>query len=181
MNPILQELDRHQREVRAERETVLATNVHQILRYVPPLFEPRAAEHLRPFVAFCEGRGVSHLPARPDTVAAFLLAHLDLSPSIDRVLEILDGIEALHDAHSLASPVRSSIVAAALARYPGRDPPRSWPAADRILFLQLPLMVQHAIARREAQRDKAVRQAQSKLALIQKPPGERATAEPARQ
>ena len=164
--PLLQEIERLQRSAQLARENSIAADIFRCLSYVPPAIDEHTIEHARPFTTYCQERGVSHLPARPETIAAWLLSTLALSPHIDRVLNALEAIEVLHDAHTLPNPCKTAIVAQALACWPDRDPPRSWPANDKLMFLQLPLMTQHVIARREAQRDKQVQRVQNEAAAV---------------
>jgi hypothetical protein len=48
----------------------------------------------------------------------------------------------------------------------GIEVPRSWPHAEKLLFLQLPEPIQAIIARREKQRETEMRRAQSELATL---------------
>src|SRR5205814_1372426 len=103
-----------------------------------------------PFVRWCDARGVRHCPAKPATVAAFVLAE---KMGTQNLLPCLAAITATHNEHRLANPVATAIVARALARTVTIDPPRAWPKDDKALFLLLPADIQSIIARRERERD----------------------------
>lgn len=166
MNTLLKELGRMRSDDIDAREQQLAEQVRIRLRLAPAVaLTERENERLQAFNRFCEQRSVSALPARCETVAAFLLEIADIA-ALANVLDLLDALERLHDLHSLPSPVRSSIVAEALAHWDGYfSAPRSWPNPDKVLFLQLPLLVQHVVVRRETQRDRELQRLQSKVAL----------------
>jgi hypothetical protein len=163
---VLQELARIRGSEVAAREQALAAEVFSALAYVAPAADTTAPDRARAFVAFCADRGVNHLPASCVTVAAFLLAHAEMPPTIDCVLDVLDAIEGMHDAAGLPSPVRSSIVGAALGRWPAPGAPRSWPKADNFHFHRLPLLTRHIIVRREGERDREMRRVHSELAAM---------------
>lgn len=164
MNAIVQELERHRRDEQASREASLAADVRAALSLAPTALDAATLDRFAPFATFCTQRGVSHLPARPETVAAFLLSRFDMPPPVAAIIDALAAIEAVHDANGMGSPIRSPIVGAALERWGEREPPRSWSKADRLLFAQLPLLVQHVISRRETQRDNALHTLQNKIA-----------------
>ena len=74
------------------------------------------------------------------------------------------AIEAAHDRHSLANPVRTAIVRVELNAIVKVDPPRSWPKKEKAMFALLPLDIKSIIALREEQRDNELRRLQSKVA-----------------
>lgn len=169
--PVIRELERQRAADCVAREQALATEVHRALSYVPLPIDQTTLERARPFLAYCAGQGVSYLPARCETVAAFLLSRLDMPPTLDSVCDTLDAITAAHDAYSLPSPVKSPVVEAALERWPQIRAPQSWRATDKLLFASLPRGVQHVVARRETERDREVRRLQSRMAEISTPKG----------
>ena len=64
-----------------------------------------------------------HCPAKPATVAAFIL---DSRLKHDRMLDALNVIARLHNIYSLSNPVATSVVRAVLETVLDDEPPRSW-------------------------------------------------------
>jgi hypothetical protein len=116
----------------------------------------------KPFVEWCQAKGLPPRPAAPGSVALFVLQHEHLG--IDALLAILAGISAAHVSLSLADPTTSWPVSAALNRLTGIEPPRSWPKGEKHRFLALPYTLQRYIADREQHRDREVRRMQNELA-----------------
>jgi hypothetical protein len=154
LNNVLREIDRHNRHDESARADALAEQTIRELRFVHQV-SAGARERTRPFVQFCGQHGVSPMPARPETVAAFVLSVRHLA-ELSRVVEVLQAIEDHHDNCGLANPVKTAIVAAALDHWPN-SAPRSWSDPDRVLFMALPKDVQRVISRREAERDAGLR------------------------
>jgi hypothetical protein len=119
---------------------------------------------LGPFFEFAESKSVRRLPARPATVAAWIRFQASLVVPTEQILAALLAIEAAHDRHSLANPVRTAVVRAELNSIVKVDPPRSWPTAEKGMFALLAPDVRHIIALREQQRDNEIRRLQSKVA-----------------
>jgi hypothetical protein len=115
---------------------------------------------LVPYIRWCEIQRVRALPGRPTTIAAFLQGQKDrgIQP-----LETLLAIEALHLFAGHANPVQTLVVRAVTEGAPV-DPPRSWTRVEKEEFRLFPRHAQWALARRESDRDKAMRSSQNKLA-----------------
>ena len=116
------------------------------------------------FEKWCSDKSVRRLPAKPWVVAAFILDQTANGRDAQGCLALLAAIDDLHQHHGLASPVHTQVVRAALETFLKTAPPRSWNNEERAEFALLPPDIRHAIARREAERDKALRLAQNRLA-----------------
>jgi hypothetical protein len=81
-----------------------------------------------------------------------------------QILAQLDAIEQLHDRWSLSNPVRTAIVRRVLEGIIRVPPPRSWPAADKVRFAELPPDIREIIEVRERQRDVALKRKFNELA-----------------
>jgi hypothetical protein len=51
-----------------------------------------------------------------------------------------------------------------MARFVKIEPPRSWTKEDRVEFFRMPVTAQAIVVRREGERDRALHQAQQKIA-----------------
>ena len=121
-------------------------------------------DRLAVFVAFCKSHNVRHCPARPATCAAFAKAEAANGRDPQGIVSLLAAVELLHNYHGLSNPTKTAVVAAALDQIIKIEPPRSWAKEDRAEWALLPPDIRQAIARREEQRDQALRLAQNRLA-----------------
>jgi sirohydrochlorin ferrochelatase len=126
-----------------------------------PRVEP-SAEQLRiwqNFERYCQQRGIRAFPASPALVASFLdiLSDEELEPACQAIQVICDSIGA-------SSPVATLAVRTVLERRLRSESPRSWSRDDRALFASLPVEVRAVLARRENERDAALRTKQNQLA-----------------
>jgi hypothetical protein len=117
------------------------------------------ADALTPFVQFCSGKGLKNCPTTPDVVAAFVTA-LALFQSEQFIADALRAVELLHDQFNYSNPVATAAVRKAWSRIVAFDPPRAWTQEDKQLFKTASPPLMAIISRREAERDKALRQAQ---------------------
>ena len=115
-------------------------------------------KHVQIFIAYCASKGVRHCPAKPTTVAAFVVSN---GENQERLLTLLASITRLHFLHSIGDPVGTAIVQKALEQVVQIEPPRSWNKGERAQFLTLPVGVRAAIARRETQRELEIRRMQN--------------------
>ena len=129
-----------------------------------PALAKDVLERLNIFGKWCEARSVRKCPCKPHVLASFCISQHQMGAAPQVILALLAAVEALHDHHGLSNPVRTSAVRAALDTIIKIDPPRSWPRADRILFAELPPDIREITARREQQRDKALRRLQNEAA-----------------
>ena len=143
-----------------ERDNAVEDAVYREVPKPPPAAIPAA------FSAWCEERGVSALPARPASVALFVLQHRTMG--LAELVELVDQIGAAHVATGMADPVSTYPVPAMLSRIAQINPPRSWPAEEKQRFLGLPYSLQTYVCKREGERDKALRRAQNEAADARK-------------
>ena len=106
------------------------------------------------------------MPARPATVALFILQHRSMG--LAELVELVDQIGAAHVARGLADPCATYPVPAMLNKVAAIKPPRSWPKEEKQRFLALPYGTQTYLCKREGERDRAVRQAQNEAADARK-------------
>jgi hypothetical protein len=123
-----------------------------------------AAERWSRFSAFCTEKSVRELPAKPFVAAAFLKDQVARGVDVQGALSLLSAIEAAHDLVGLSNPTKTAAVRAILNEIVKTPAPRSWPAADKVLFAELPPDVRAIIAHREQERETALRRAQNALA-----------------
>ena len=116
---------------------------------------------LKAFAGFCQLASARYAPARPTTVAAFLLNQSQAGVPEETILAQLGAIEALHDKWKMSNPVATKIVRTVLSSIVKIEPPRSWPTESRAAFATLPVPIQQIIAKREADRDKWFRRVQN--------------------
>jgi hypothetical protein len=117
------------------------------------------------FGKWCEAKSVRQCAAKPKTVAAFVLDQHALGASVQNILAMLEAIEVLHDSyHGLSNPTRAAVVRAALDQIVRADPPRSWPKEEKAEFARLPPDIRYIIAKREQERDRALRNGQNAIA-----------------
>ena len=107
-----------------------------------------------------------YLPAKPTTVAAYVLKQFDAGVDPDKLLEQASAIEKAHDFYFLSNPVCTSAAQFALSQVSQTaiNPPRSWTREEREEFATFPIQAQRAIARGERHRERWFRTAQNKLA-----------------
>jgi hypothetical protein len=119
---------------------------------------------LGPFFEFAEAKSVRRLPARPSTVACWVRFQAGLGVPDEQILAALAAIEAAHDRHTLANPVRTAIVRAEVDKLAKVEAPRSLPKAEKAMFALLPPDIKRIIALRQEQADHELRRLQSKVA-----------------
>ena len=138
-----------------------------------PALAKDVLERLDIFGKWAASKSVRKCPAKPHVVAAFCIEQHEMGATAQVILSLLAAIEALHDYHSLSNPVRVAVVRAVLEQIVKIEPPRSWPAEDKVLFAQLDPAIRRIIAEREIERDRGLRRLQNKAAAER-----RQTAEP---
>jgi hypothetical protein len=116
------------------------------------------------FAKWCTSKHVRKCPAKPATVAAFLLEQHALGASAQVVVAMLAAIEAIRQYHMLSNPCATAVVNAALDQIVKVEPPRSWNKDEKAEWAKLSPLVREAISRREKDRDRALRIAQNKAA-----------------
>ena len=116
------------------------------------------------FSEWAVAKQVRKCPAKPATVAAFILEHNALGVPPQQTIAILKAIEEQHDYHNLSNPTTTQVVRAAINQIIKVEPPRSWNKEEKAEWALLPPAVREAITRRESEREVALRRAQNKLA-----------------
>ncbi len=108
-------------------------------------------------------RGVRAFPSAPALVADYL------GSLPDEALEaVCAALVAIHDSVGASNPVATLSVRTILERRLRPIFPRSWNKEDLAVFAVLPIEVRNIIAKREDQRDAALRRAQNQLASERK-------------
>ncbi len=116
------------------------------------------------FEKWCSLRGESAIPASPTIIARFIA---DIAPmGIDRVWPAVLEISRAHYVIALPDPTNSYPVTTAINELSKLEPPRSWPAAEKLRFSTLPYDIQLVISNRERDRDKQIRQLQNEFATL---------------
>jgi len=125
------------------------------------------------FERWCLLNGEKPYGASPETVVRFIneISSLGISHVWQAVLEI----SRMHYGSSLNDPTLSGLVTNAINKISGIQPPRSWPPAEKHRFLSLPFDIQLIISKREADRDREVRQLQNEFAQLKRKESENAS------
>jgi len=121
-------------------------------------------DRLNRFLAFTKETCCRACPARPSSVAAFVIHEHGLGTPAQQILSLVEAIAAFHDHYGLAKPVATAIVRLALEEVIHIEPPRAWPKEEKAAFALLPPDIRNVIARRENERDAWLRRAQNKAA-----------------
>jgi len=142
-------------------------NEQKLAESLGPVAKPELTQDVRDrlvvFIAYCKSNNVRHCPARPATCAAFARAEAANGRDPQGIVSLLGAVELLHNYHGLSNPTKTAVVAAALDQIIKIEPPRSWNESDRALWFRLDPEARDIIARHEAERSKALRQAQNRL------------------
>jgi hypothetical protein len=165
-NPVVKALASAQQATWNQNEAAIEDAVSQVLH---PVFPPAQSdeEGVKPvigaFAAWCEVMNVRSCPARPAVLASFIVDLSATMPSADLIQAAAD-IANWHVLFGLANPAATPIVLAALNEIATIEPPRSWPKREKHRFRALPQDLQVYIAKREKERDLALRRAQNTAA-----------------
>ena len=168
-SPVMQALINASLQEQEQRELALRTTIAAHLD-LPVIEGDRSGWPL--FKAWCEQREITPYPARPASVAFYILENAGLG--IGELLRIVKSISLVHE--SVADPTASGAVPAALNKIAPIAAPRSWPKAGKLRFFSLPYDLQVYVAAHEDQREKEIRRAHNEaadarkaLAAIQQP------------
>jgi hypothetical protein len=166
----------------AQREAVakldageVAIKAQVVAELGEPFIELNGAERelVTRWASWCEVSSLRRNPAKPATVARWVLLNRNNPHS---VLEMLAAIEKLHALNGLSNPVATPIVGRALESVLKIEPPRSWHTKDKAAFAMLPVQMREIIANHERRREKELRRGQNELADLRKQ--QQAAAEP---
>lgn len=116
------------------------------------------------FQKWCRQREITPYPARPTSVAGFILDNSALG--IEELLRVVKAISLVHE--TVADPTASGLVPRALNKIAPIDAPRSWPNAEKVRFKSLPYDLQRYTADREADREKKFRRAQTEAGQLRR-------------
>jgi hypothetical protein len=152
---IAQRLDQGEAEVLAK----LAEQLPQ-----PPELDNETREALQPFLSWTTEKSVRYAPAKPYVVAQFILEQSATGATTESILRQVEAISRLHDKYGLSNPTATLAARSALEREFAIDPPRSWKAPEKEMFVTLPAEIRAAISRREKQREVEVRRLQNSVA-----------------
>src|SRR5262245_28166478 len=141
----------------------------QIASCFPPprQLSPEEQQRLVPFLSWCSGQGVRACPARPTTVAAFAQFQQDRGVPRQAIADILSAIEDLHTAASVGNPVATPVVRTVTGAST-IEAPRSWDKESKFAFRELPPEIQAVIAKREQDRETAMRRAQNEAGELRR-------------
>jgi hypothetical protein len=134
---------------------------------------------LSTFEKWCIPRQINPLPVAPAYVAAFIRDSQPVLP-FEKVWETVQEISRSHLENGLADPTAGGPVAEAINAISRIEPPRSWPKAEKEMFLRLPYDLQKYWHDRSKETDRAVgrahneaARARQELAVIQQSTKER--------
>ena len=116
------------------------------------------------FSTWCEQQSVRKIPAKPATVAAYILAMAGMGVSHEQIVSVVNAADVAHQFHGLSSPLHTQIVRAALDTLLKAEPPRSWSKDEKAEWALLPPAIREIVARRETERDTSIRRKQNAIA-----------------
>ena len=116
------------------------------------------------FSTWCEGKSVRKIPAKPATVAAYVLAMAGMGVPHEQIVSVVNAADVAHQFHGLSSPLHTQIVRAALDTILKAEPPRSWSKDEKAEWALLPPAIRQIVARRKSKRDISIRRKQNAIA-----------------
>jgi hypothetical protein len=125
--------------------------------------QPLDAETLERFSHFqhwANFYSVRYLPARPFSVAGWVIEQVAQKVPPEQIFAVLEAIDKVHDAHGIGTLSQTAPVVAVVAQL-AVDAPRSWNKHDKALFMCLPPEIRAVIAKREQERDAELRRLHS--------------------
>ncbi|QOG17916.1 hypothetical protein [Bradyrhizobium sp. SEMIA] len=152
-SPVIQALVDARVSEAGQRDAAIYQEVYDRLGEPPPV----KANVPQVFIEWCLQRGVKFLPARPGSVALYLLENAD--DGLDLVRKLGKAISDAHVCRGLADPTTTWPVPLAMSKIAEIQPPRSWPKEEKRRFLELPYELQVYWAKHEDRRDKEIRNA----------------------
>jgi hypothetical protein len=159
-NPVMDALVMHRASEMRNKDMAVARELHAWIGMAPTSADLPSA-----FARWAELRGVVALPAKPDSVAFFILESKDLG--LESLCEIASGISKAHQ--NFGDPVASWQVRKAFETIAGPIPePRSWSKINKQAFADLPWHIQRAIEARETDHNTVLRRSQNDAAAYRK-------------
>jgi len=159
MNPLMEALVSARVAEEDQRESSLSTVMASRLR-LPAVEGDKSQWPV--FEAWCLQNGIRAYPARPASVAFFILDNKALG--IEELRKIVAAVSVVHQ--NVADPTLGPAVAAAFDEVAPIEPPRSWPKEQKYRFLQLPYELQVYVGKHEQDREKAIRRAHNEVAQL---------------
>jgi hypothetical protein len=178
-NAVLTEIDRQKR---VEEAATWTANENKMAERLTQGFELLAAQgrtdalavELTPvesllkqrFVEWCAEKNVRSCPARPSTVATFLM---DTALDHEQSLDALNAIGKLHCKFNLPNPCATTLVRTVLeTKMQDEKPPQSWSKHERQVFVTLPAEARIAANRIDTTRNRELRRCQNETADLRK-------------
>jgi hypothetical protein len=158
-SPVFQALVQARLQQLSKDEAAIAERVNESLGP-----QPRDAFRPERFIKWCDEQSLPWRPATPSVIAKFVLEHT----KIGKLLEEIRCLSEAHTSAGLPDPTAAWQVTTALLRLTKIDPPRSWPDAEKVVFLSLPPDLQKYLIIREKDRDVTLRRAQNEAAEARK-------------
>ncbi|OSJ16839.1 hypothetical protein BST63_10565 [Bradyrhizobium canariense] len=155
VNAELEDAEHHAR-------SISAAVARQIGRPADPWHGNLPAE----FVAWCKQNGVASLPARPASIALFVLESGHIG--IDKLARMVVEISRCHLRRGQADPTSGYPVSAALNHLGKIDAPVSWPKDMRPRFSELPYELQLYLSSCDRDQTKVIKRAQQEAADARK-------------
>jgi hypothetical protein len=159
-NPVMDALVMHRASEMRNKDMAVSRELAARIGMAPPSADLPSA-----FARWAELRGVVALPAKPDSVAFFILESKDLG--LESLCEIASGISKAHQ--NFGDPVASFQVRRAFETIGGQiSEPRSWPKINKQAFRDLPWHIQRVIESRETDHNTMLRRCQNEAADLRK-------------
>jgi hypothetical protein len=162
-SPVLKALVDAEREEAERQARSISVAVAQ---QIGPPPEPGNGTMPAEFAAWCARGGLEVIPARPASIALFVLQNAGMG--IETLSRMVVEILQVHLRRGQADPTSGYPVSTALNHIARLDPPRSWPKHQKARFETLPYDLQVYVAGHEAQREKEIRRAHNEAATARR-------------
>jgi hypothetical protein len=121
------------------------------------------------FSEYCERESVRKLPAKPHTVASYVLDAARMGIPPEQIFYVLESISVAHDYHGLSSPVHTAATREAIQKVGApTDPPWGWRGEEKAAWAQLPDDAKAAVYRRESERNREMQRKHSEVAKLKR-------------
>ncbi|MGK7057093.1 hypothetical protein AB4853_11505 [Bradyrhizobium sp. 1050_B9_N1_2] len=137
-----------------------------VARQIGPPADPGHGNLPAEFVAWCEQNRLASFPARPASIALFVLERKHLE--IDDLARMVVDISRYHLRRGQADPTSGYPVSAALNHLAKIEAPLSWPKAMRPRFGDIPYDMQRYLASCDKDQTREIKRAQQEAADARK-------------